>query len=136
MVGNAIRATHAIQCYGKRREGLKFRKEREYEISTKALQHALTVVLLPEFHRGELDQTPNVSAEALGRRVVESIGDVRDRKPRVLEQLRSTDQSRHCQVPLRRRKPRPEKPAHQRARNDAEMLGQRPNGDGPSRMCE
>ena len=58
---------------------------REHEGLTEMLEHSLAIVLFAKLHRRESHERANVAPKALRRRVVEMIGDVRDRKARILE---------------------------------------------------
>lgn len=108
----------------------------EDERMPEVLEHPLAIELFAELHSGQLHQRANVPPEALRRRIVEMIGDVCDGEPGILEQARRANQSSHGEVLLWRRNACAKEPAHEGARQDIQMLGQRSHGGDLGRTQE
>src|SRR6476661_3420780 len=100
------------------------------------LQHSLAVVLLAKLHGREPHQCPYVTSEALRRRVVEVVGDIRHGEAGVLEQPRGANEPSHREILLGRGYAGAEKPAHERTWQDVEMLRERAYGGHLGRTRE
>src|SRR5215203_268129 len=87
------------------------------QIRAESREHVCTVVPLTKFSSGDLQQSANVATEALRRAVVEVVRHVRNRKARIFEQPRGTDETRHGQIAFRGRNTGPKESAHERARS-------------------
>jgi hypothetical protein len=58
---------------------------RQHELLAKVVQHSGAVVALAEFDGSHAHQGSDVPTEALRRRIVQVVRDVRNRKTRILE---------------------------------------------------
>src|SRR5688572_1176124 len=77
-----------------------------------------------------------MTPEALWRRVVQVVGYTRDRKTRILEKFRGSDQPRQRQITLRWRQMCSKEPAHQRARQNTQLPRQLADCMNPWRVTE
>src|SRR5690242_14736017 len=100
------------------------------------MEHALTIVALAEFHRGQPEEGSNVTPEALRRRVIEVIRDVRHRQPRVLEDPRGMGEARHRQVAFWRRQTGAKEAAHERAWYHVQLCSERTHAGSAWRRAE
>ena len=73
---------------------------RQNEQLPELLQHAFAVVSIAKFNGRHSHERPHVTAEALWRRIVEMVGDVRDGKSGILEQARRAHQPSHGEIAL------------------------------------
>src|SRR5665213_2193053 len=92
------------------------------------MQHPFAIVTLTKFQRRNREQGAHVPAEALRRRVLEMVGHVCDREPRVFKHACSMCEAGHGEISFRCRKMRSKKTAHQSTRYHAQFRSERTYG--------
>src|SRR4029078_8151720 len=106
---------------------------RQNERWPEMLEHSLAVVLLAKLQGREPHQRPYVTSEALRRRVVEVVCDIRHGEAGVLEQPRGANEPSQREVLLGRGYAGAKKPAHERTWQDVELLRARAQRGHPRR---
>src|SRR6185437_2050303 len=84
-------------------------------------QHFLTVVRFAEPYRRHAENASQVSAECLGRGVIQLPCHTRDREPGILQQSCCSNQTSNVDITLGRRQVRTIEPTHQCTRNNVEV---------------
>src|SRR6185436_10171975 len=109
----------------KRPQGLPVRSDEEIDI---ARQRDVEWKTAPEFSGSDSQHCAQVPAEALRRRIIHAVGDIRHGEPRVLKEKRRVQQAHPGEVALGRRHARAMKARHQRARPHPQVPGEAAHG--------